>query len=581
MVGWLIKALGALLLVSVGFLPAAANAREEMRSACSATTVGAVNTSKPEVPPVDRWVCDQTRYTGTPPVAWLFFTPEDFSAQRTMPTHFVTDIGRFESLTLIAMGPDGPLRSRSYRMADVSHFVNGPKFALPMPDMLAATGLVVAIEKPWTPVLMSQARLQARHGEHDILGWSDNAVLALALLAGFLAVPLIYNAAFYRLLRERFVLWMLANEMALLALVVVSSGLYHRVIDISMAPTAFLSAIAKVGPLVFATGYFVTYLERPALSDFMRKVLMRTALATAIVGVVFCLVIPALRPMGSVVLLIVPLPLIAAIVVAMVRAWQAGSRAIRGLIATWAPLMAATAAVVVRGSGLGVTGHVVDATIYAGILFHAMAASIAVIHRMEVMRRERERVNARLDALSNLIDLDPLTGIFNRRALEQRFAELRSSGFHALAVVDLDHFKRINDRFGHTTGDRVLQEVAAVLASDKDALAFRMGGEEFVVMLKGPQMQQRAEQLRRAITIRVANEVDGIDTPVTASMGLVESPPGGASTMRQLYGQADRLLYEAKYSGRNRLISERIQVFEPPSRQRRLKDRRAAERRAG
>ncbi|HEX2794950.1 MAG TPA: GGDEF domain-containing protein, partial [Croceicoccus sp.] len=129
--------------------------------------------------------------------------------------------------------------------------------------------------------------------------------------------------------------------------------------------------------------------------------------------------------------------------------------------------------------------------------------------------------------------------------------------------------------------DRVLQEVAAVLAGDKDAIAFRLGGEEFVVMLRGGQVQERAEQLRRAITIRVANEVAGIDGPVTASMGLIESPPGGACSMRQLYSQADRLLYEAKYSGRNRLISERIQVFQPPSRERRRNDRRADERRAG
>ncbi len=581
MVGWFAKALGALLLLVAVAVPAAAGARDRMSAACHAFGPKAGNDAQAQIPAMSQFVCDGPAVTSTAPTSWLFFTAEDFAARSESPTHFVTDIGRFDSITLIAMGPNGPLRARSYRKEDVSHFVNGPKFALPMPDLLGATSLVVAVQGAWSPIVMSQARLETRPGSEGPLGWSDEALLVLAILIGVLAAPLAYNVMFYRILRERFVLWMAATEVSMLLLVLMASGILHRFFDMSLDTTVLLASLSLLLPIILATGYFRAYLEPDVLSETTDKLLASTAVATTLVAVVFCLPFDSLRPVAHVLFPLAPMPLAVAIALAVRQARRAGSRAVVVQVLVWAPLAVCAAALMLRQSGFAFPGDFLDVVFFAAVFAHVSMACFSVIYRVDGMRSERERVNARLDALTNLIDLDPLTGIFNRRALEQRFAELRADGFHALAVVDLDHFKRINDRFGHTTGDRVLQECAAVLASDKDAIAFRLGGEEFVVMLRGAQIQQRAEQLRRAITIRVANEVEGIDSPVTASMGLIESPPGGASSMRQLYSQADRLLYEAKYSGRNRLISERIQVFEPPSRERRQKDRRNEDQRKG
>ncbi|WP_172799893.1 GGDEF domain-containing protein [Croceicoccus bisphenolivorans] len=570
---WATKAFGAVLLCMAALLPITAHA-EDVRPGCWAATSTVSGGDDPVLPRTDRWICDGQAQEIARGTSWLFFTPADFAMLDTPPDHFVTDIGRFERIHLIVMDASGPLRSRAYSMRDVGTFVNGPKFALPLPDMTRATGLVVAIEKPWSPAIMSQAQLQTRHDIDDALGWSNSAMLVLALLVGLLATPLAYNAAFYRILREPFVLWMLAAEISMLAYVLVSSGLFHHIVDVSLPVSVSISALTLFAPMLFSTGFFLSYLEERTLSETMHQLLMSTAIATGIVGAFFCLPMEFLRPYGHDLFLGAPVPLLVAVAAACVMAARNGSNAVWFQAASWTALAVSALAVMARSSGMGIAGAWPDILLYAAIFAHVAIGSIAVVYRVDIMRRERERVNARLESLTNLIDLDPLTGIFNRRALEQRFAELRSDGFHALAVVDLDHFKQVNDRFGHTVGDRVLQEVAAVLASDKDAIAFRMGGEEFVIMLRGAQIQQRAEQLRRAITIRIANEVDGIDGPITASMGLIESPPGGISSMRQLYSQADRLLYEAKYSGRNRLITERIQVFTPPSRERRMKDRR-------
>jgi diguanylate cyclase (GGDEF)-like protein len=159
----------------------------------------------------------------------------------------------------------------------------------------------------------------------------------------------------------------------------------------------------------------------------------------------------------------------------------------------------------------------------------------------------------------------------NRRALEDRFTELRAQGFAALAVLDLDRFKAINDEFGHGVGDDVLKAAAAAIESDANLLAFRLGGEEFVLLLKGRNALAEAERRRQAITIQVARRIDALDRPVTASMGVIEMPPDAApdADFEYLYARADKLLYEAKQGGRNRTVSERLKLFVPRQSERR------------
>jgi len=164
--------------------------------------------------------------------------------------------------------------------------------------------------------------------------------------------------------------------------------------------------------------------------------------------------------------------------------------------------------------------------------------------------------------LIELIGTDPLTGCLNRRALETRLArDCRSARRRgtALAVlaVDVDHFKSINDSFGHPFGDYVLHEVAEIMketARDTDAVA-RLGGDEFILVLPDTGWQGAtafAERLRRNVDDHIFGD-DMTSLQVTISVGVAVARAADDQPPEALLADADRSLYRAKSAGRNRI----------------------------
>lgn len=165
------------------------------------------------------------------------------------------------------------------------------------------------------------------------------------------------------------------------------------------------------------------------------------------------------------------------------------------------------------------------------------------------------------DAL-HLALVDSLTGLGNRAALdsalhrELRLAERQKTALSML-IIDVDHFKKINDLLGHSRGDEILKQVAHLLADslrDSD-LVYRYGGEEFVVLLSntGPEGAATiAERLRRTVAQVFADS----ERPVTVSMGISSRRPQGEVSLHSLFDRADQALYRAKAMGRNRVVSE-------------------------
>jgi diguanylate cyclase (GGDEF)-like protein len=206
--------------------------------------------------------------------------------------------------------------------------------------------------------------------------------------------------------------------------------------------------------------------------------------------------------------------------------------------------------------------------------------SLAIADRFLALRRERDAALTEARMLEQISARDSLTGLMNRRGIEARFDELLAQGFDTFALVDLDRFKTINDVHGHQVGDAALVACASAIRSsgDRDAVAVRLGGEEFVVLLRGPRPVERAEAMRQAIAMRIAKEVPGLDRPVTASMGVVVLADANANKMAfaEFYSRADALMYEAKASGRNRLCYERLTVFRSAPEGRKVEEEQAA-----
>ena len=196
------------------------------------------------------------------------------------------------------------------------------------------------------------------------------------------------------------------------------------------------------------------------------------------------------------------------------------------------------------------------------MLGHVKGLEAGLAHATDEARSLRQD----LERAQGAANTDPLTGLRNRRYLYELLRELvvkhqRSREDLSMAVVDLDHFKRFNDTFGHQIGDQILKLVAAKLVASvaKTDLVARWGGEEFVVVLPGRSIdethrildQVRATVGERKVTLKNSGRDLG---HVTISVGLAQLR--ASESLQQMISRADRALYAAKAGGRNRVMLE-------------------------
>jgi two-component system cell cycle response regulator len=169
--------------------------------------------------------------------------------------------------------------------------------------------------------------------------------------------------------------------------------------------------------------------------------------------------------------------------------------------------------------------------------------------RMGVIQKHNKKV-------SREANIDPLTGILNRRGLQYRLNFIKDS-LLSLLIFDLDDFKVVNDSFGHNTGDEVLKKVAGVVRSliRKVDLFSRLGGDEFVILMPGLEISQAkivAERIRENIS-KLPILVGNGSVHVTASFGLTGTYTEGVQKIDDLLELADSALYQGKNQGKNQI----------------------------
>ena len=179
--------------------------------------------------------------------------------------------------------------------------------------------------------------------------------------------------------------------------------------------------------------------------------------------------------------------------------------------------------------------------------------------QLEQRAAELEDANRKI---SEMAYLDPLTNVANRRSLDESFLREANRSLRlglplTIVLLDIDHFKSVNDLFGHTMGDMVLQTIARILASQirpYDLLA-RYGGEEFLVMLPDTTLERGGDAAERYRVAIEAMTLENFPRRVTASFGVATLVPGQLPEV--LFEGADKALYRAKQSGRNRVELDR------------------------
>jgi diguanylate cyclase (GGDEF)-like protein len=503
-----------------------------------------------------QWLCGDGNWQADSRRVLLRF---ELGPDGKVPAQLTSRLARFEAMRIDSVAPDGQRRSHMLFMRDFMPHRH-MELQAALPDAGApAKEVVVMILGPTLPALAANARLHAV-AEPPL----SPRQIWIAVLCGVLLVPLFFNLALYRALRDRFLLWHVAVVGFMLTHSVVTSGLTPFLAPLPVGTLALLIAVSFCGGAACAIMMACEFIERPMLDDKHRNALRLAALGLVVNGAWYIATVDWLQGSGTRIYFANWLIALAVIAWAVTAAFRRGSRAVRFLLASWLPLIA-TGIWQIGDALLG--GQSEPEALFIAqriaIGLEVLIGSVAIADRFIQLRRDRDDQQQRVSELAQLAERDPLTGLRNRRSIESRFMALRSDGFSTLALIDLDHFKSVNDRFGHTVGDHVLQAVAASLPEDRDVLAMRMGGEEFMLLLRGKDAAQRAERVRQAITTRIARDIPGLDRPVTASMGVVEIPAAVMpdATFASIYARADGLLYQAKRAGRNRMVAERMTVF--------------------
>ncbi len=193
-----------------------------------------------------------------------------------------------------------------------------------------------------------------------------------------------------------------------------------------------------------------------------------------------------------------------------------------------------------------------------------MAKGELAVESVTQKSQEMDDIRKELDEYKRIANTDSLTRLFNRRAFDDRLAKIydtpQKRAVTALILCDIDHFKRINDTFGHPVGDKILATVANVIKANvrKDIFAARTGGEEFAIIVEGNSEEEVfaiAERVRKSLEATpFKNSRSGVNYgPVTLSMGVCMASTGEDPS--DLYSKSDVALYCAKNAGRNKTMA--------------------------
>jgi diguanylate cyclase (GGDEF)-like protein len=393
---------------------------------------------------------------------------------------------------------------------------------------------------------------------------SQNISLAALLIGGALMLLLlgaVYSLALAIAMERQFLAWH-----ALWAGCVLIWGLIWSQAELAVAPglagtlasqlCTFLSCAAITAATISAVTAFGAVVPR-----WLNGVVLLLGTAVGVLGIPASIVTDSSVDQLGAALGILTLADLAGVALCMAIAWRRHSVEARDLAGAWAVPMATLALTMVVDIGGRLFGGGSQIIVLFACAFQTVWVATATTRRLSNLRSERDAARAAESAQGELARRDPLTSLLNRRGFVEAMNDICPSRDGVdyrvgLMLIDVDHFKSINDVFGHEVGDAVLCRLADCLRAWEGPRrrAGRLGGEEFLlgaIDLSAHELEQLADRVRIALAACDHGAVT-VQRAVTVSIGVASG--GNGATFETLYGLADRALYEAKRAGRNRVV---------------------------
>lgn len=373
-----------------------------------------------------------------------------------------------------------------------------------------------------------------------------------ALYAGFgglCIAMLVYTMVLWRAMRQPFLLAYSAMVVAMATYSFFTTGAIHYVVDgLSGADrlrlTTPMLAIFASSALIFVRHFFPGAI-------IPRWLVATTYIQAAIwcaLGLMFALApiehVKTVDGLYRISFATIPLFLLAY----TWTAWRQKDAFLKYFLIAWSAPVVSVIARTLYATGLLPHHMLIENSTIVAFAIEALVNSLAIGRRVWLIAQARDHAKNAEAIAQQMADTDPLTGLMNRRAFLRGILDRRSNW--TLVLLDVDHFKRVNDTLGHAGGDEAIVRIAMAMAANAPpgALVARMGGEEFAIGYRGD-LAFLFDADRLLASVR-ATELSG-GYRVTASVGAASMPVDSEDDWKILYRAADMALYKAKSSGRN------------------------------
>lgn len=384
--------------------------------------------------------------------------------------------------------------------------------------------------------------------------------LFFGLTTGIILAMLLYNLFISLFLRDRVYFAYCAY---MVCMIIYASLLSGWPLGLGLNPDYLMSSVLELFALtfffaaIFAKAFLSTKKRHPVIHRIFTGIMLLSL-------VVFVLAAVGYYDLANTIAHLMTILVSIAMVFCAAVVLRGGYAPARYYLAAWGALV--VFAMIYAASAMGLIGYsfIVFNLVIIGAAVESVLLSLALADRIRLLREEGVKLREKERRLTELSMTDELTGLYNRRWFSSK---LKGEMDHArrmdlplsMLIVDIDHFKRFNDTYGHAIGDLVLIELGVVIGQSirTNDVACRYGGEEFTVVLPGRDLQEAVNVAER---LRVAFAAKKISVPGHGGVGATIS--GGVAQMSDddtgetLFERADRALYQAKFQGRDQVAAQ-------------------------